>query len=95
MWNKQAAGYGVRMNLKNDEVNLRVTDLQGYMYYNIARNSSVRPYYINAYGNYSHAKKSLSSNWSYSFGWGSPTISWSGVSSTSFDTITTHAQDSY
>lgn len=94
-WKKQSAGYGVKMNLKDNAANLRVIDLEGYMYYKIKRSSSVKPYYINAYGNYAHAKKSLSSGFSYGLDFGGPSISWSGVSSTSFDSITTHAQTRY
>lgn len=94
-WSKQGAGYGVRMNLKNNTTTLRVTELEGYMYYKIKRNSSIVPKLINAYGNYSHAKKSLSNSFSYSLSFGGPSIGWSGVSSTSFDQLTTHAQTNY
>lgn len=94
-WNKQSSGYGVRMNLKDDTPNEQVFELEGFMYYEITRNSSVTPTLINAYGNYSHAKQSITSNFSYGLSWGSPTITWSGVPSTSFDAITTHAQTSY
>ncbi|WP_226530888.1 hypothetical protein [Metabacillus niabensis] len=95
LWSKQGAGYGVKMNLKDNASNLRVTELEGYMYYTIVKNSSVTPYYINAYGNYSHAKTTVSSSYSYSMSVGGPSLSWQGVSSTSFDTITTHAQTRY
>lgn len=95
LWRKQSAGYGVRMNLRDDYSNARVTNLEGYIYYNIVRNSSVKPRYINAYGNYSHAKKSISSSFSYNLSFGGPGISWQGISRTSFDTITTHAQTKY
>ncbi|WP_252505032.1 hypothetical protein [Sporosarcina sp. Marseille-Q4943] len=94
-WNKQGAGYGVKMNLKDNTSTSRVVDLEGYMYYKIAKNSSVVPVYINAYGNYSHAKTTVSSSYSYSLSYGGPAISWAGVTSTSFDTITTHAQTKY
>jgi hypothetical protein len=94
-WNKQSAGYGVKMNLKDDEVNLKVTELEGYMYYKIGRNSSIVPTYINAYGNYSHAKSTVSSSLSYGLDFGGPSISWSGASSTDFDALTTHAQTTY
>ncbi|KOO43752.1 hypothetical protein AMD01_15455 [Priestia koreensis] len=94
-WNKQSAGYGVKMNLKDDTSTLRVTELEGYMYYNITRNSSVIPKLVNAYGNYSHAKSTVSSSYSYSLSFGGPAIGWSGVSSTSFDQLTTHAQTGY
>ncbi|MGC4379386.1 hypothetical protein WD019_21115 [Fictibacillus sp. Mic-4] len=94
-WTKDGAGYGVRMNLKNDASNSKVFELEGYMHYKIMRNSSVRPYYINAYGNYSHAKKSIDSSFSYGLDFGGPSISWSGESSTSFAPITTHAQTKY
>ncbi|MCM3454784.1 hypothetical protein M3685_12715 [Heyndrickxia oleronia] len=91
-WTKQSAGYGVRMNLKDNASNARVVDLQGYMYYKIAKNSSITPKYINAFGNYSHAKKTVGSSLSYGLDFGGPSISWQSESSTSFDTITTHAQ---
>jgi len=94
-WSKQSAGYGVKMNLKDDETNMRIVELEGYAYFNITRSSSVVPYYINAYGNYSHAKTTVSSSFSYGLDFGGPSISWSGVSSTSFDSITTHAQVRY
>jgi hypothetical protein len=94
-WSKTSAGYGVKMNLKDDASNLRVTELEGYAYYKIARSSSVVPYYINAYGNYSHAKTNVSSTFGFGFSFGGPAISWSGITSTSFDTITTHAQTKY
>lgn len=94
-WSKQSAGYGVRMNLKNNASNLRVTELEGYAYFNIKRSSSVVPRYINAFGIYSHAKKDISSSFSYGLSFGGPSISYSGISSSSFDKISTHAQISY
>lgn len=94
-WSKQSLGYGVRMNLKNDEANLKVILLEGYAYYKIERSSSVVPTYISAFGNYSHAKKSISSNFSYGLSFSGPSISWSGISGTSFDSISTHAQMRY
>ena len=94
-WNKKAAGYGVKMNLKNNGSNYRVNQLEGYAYYNVKRDSSVIPKYVNAYGNYSHAKKSVSPSFSYGISFGGPSLSWSGISSKSFDTITTHAQVKY
>lgn len=94
-YTRDTAGYGVKMNLKDDSSNLRVTQLEGYMYYNIIRNSSVVPYYINAYGNYSHLKSTADTSYSYGLDFGGPSISWSGISSSSFDSITTHAQIPY
>ena len=94
-WKKSGAGYGVKMNLKNDTTTMKVYELEGYMYYKIARSSSVVPNYINAYGSYAHAKTSVSSSYSFGLSFGGPAISWSGVSSSSFDTITTHAQKAY
>lgn len=47
------------MNLKDNISSLRVTQLEGYTYFNIVRNSSIVPYYINAFGNYLYAKNSF------------------------------------
>ncbi|MEK5037523.1 hypothetical protein [Sporosarcina sp. FSL K6-3457] len=94
-WNKQGAGYGLKMNLIDNTSTLRLTQLEGYAYYNIQRSSSVVPNYINAFGNYSHAKNTVSNSISYSLSYGGPAIGWSNVSSTEFDAITTHAQLQY
>lgn len=94
-YTRGAAGYGVKMNLKDDASGARLVDLEGYMYFNIAKNSSVVPRYINAYGNYSHLTTTNSIGYSYGLSFGGPAISWAGVSGSSFDTITTHAQVAY
>ncbi|CDQ40005.1 MULTISPECIES: hypothetical protein [Virgibacillus] len=94
-WNRQGSGYGVKMNLKNSHAAEEVIELEGYAYFWIARSSSTRPNFINAYGNYSHQATSTETNFSYSLTYGAPSISWSGVSSTDITSITTHAQDDY
>lgn len=94
-YTRDGAGYGVKMDLKNDTSNTRITQLEGYMYYNIARSSSVVPYYINAYGNYSHLKTTDDTSFSYGLDFGGPGISWSGISASSFDSISAHAQILY
>ena len=94
-WNKQGAGYGLKMNLIDNTSTLRITQLEGYAYYNIQKSSSVVPNYVNAFGNYSHAKNTVASSISYSLSYGGPAIGWSNVSSTEFDAITTHAQLKY
>lgn len=94
-WTKSGAGYGVRMNLKDSTKTSQVLALQGYSYFDIERSNSVVPKYVNAYGNYSHAQKNISSNISYGLSFGGPSISWGNISSKSFSAITTHARTKY
>lgn len=97
-WKKSQAGYGVKMNLKNDEPEnkgMKVVELEGLMEYRIALNKKTPPNYINAFGNYSHAKTEIETNFSFDLSYGGPAISFSGVSSTKFDALTTHAQLKY
>ncbi|RFA32786.1 hypothetical protein CAI16_16950 [Virgibacillus dokdonensis] len=94
-WSRQSSGYGVKMNLKDSHAAEKVVELEGYAYFWIARISSIRPTFINAYGNYSHQATSTDTNFSYTLTFGAPSISWSGVSETDITSITTHAQDDY
>lgn len=94
-WSKKSAGYGVKMNLKNSSSSIRVHALSGYAYYNIRRANSIVPRSINAYGNYAHAKKTVSAGFSYGLSFGGPSISFAPTVSKSFDKITTHAQLKY
>lgn len=94
-WSKQGAGYGVKMNLKNSDKGYIIVDLEGYAYFDIERRSSIVPNYVNVYGNYSHANANVSSSYSYGLSFGGPSISWSGVSGTTFSNITTHARMTY
>lgn len=94
-YTRDGAGYGVKMDLRNDTSNTRVTQLEGYMYFSIVRSSSVVPYYINAYGNYSHLKTTADTSFSYGLDFGGPALSWSGITSSSFDSMSAHAQIPY
>lgn len=83
------------MNLKDSHAAEKVVELEGYAHFWIARISSIRPTFINAYGNYSHQATSTDTNFSYTLTFGAPSISWSGVFETDITSITTHAQDDY
>lgn len=85
-WNKGGEGYGLKMNLKNDTHSAeKVTDLYMYMYYEVEKaSSSGNPSYLDVYGRYGHAQKNVSVNYSFGITWGYPSISFSGVSSSSF-----------
>lgn len=94
-YTRQSAGYGLQMDLKDDDTGYKLFELSGYMYYDIEKSSSIIPTYVNAYGNYAHLTENTSLSYSISLSYGSPSISFSGISSSKFDSITTHAQVKY
>lgn len=85
-WSKGGEGYGVKMNLKNNLNSAEiVTGLSMYMYYEVDKATyNIRPTSLDAYGRYAHAEKNVSLSYSFGITWGAPSISFSGVSSTSF-----------
>lgn len=95
-WSKTAAGYGTKMNLKNDnvvytgfgggarETGTRVTDLSMYAYYSVDELHYNNENVIDAYGRYAHAQKNLSVHFGFGISLSGIGITFSSVSSTSF-----------
>lgn len=89
-WSKKDNGYGVKMNLKNNEVgsdfrfSYNVVSLSMYAYYEVNELVYGSQTYLDAYGRYAHAQQSLSGSFGFSMGLGGPGISFSGVSSSYF-----------
>lgn len=74
-WNKKEGGYGLRMNLPNNdqEYSANVTTLSSYMYYTAYKENKATKH-IDAFGHYAHQETSASLVPSYSLSGSSFTI---------------------